>query len=123
MPANGCTRDPTIDVTLTTAPAPALNSSNSPRASRIGARKLTWNTVIHVSTGVVNDPSRDPSGALGEIPALLTKRMQWAAVEACLDLADRPRHRFAVAEVDLHVILGTGIPRAQRSARTDGASR
>jgi hypothetical protein len=40
-PANGCTREPAIEVTLTTEPLAALSSSSRPRASMIGAKKFT----------------------------------------------------------------------------------
>src|SRR6478752_6827892 len=66
-PANGCTRDPAIEVTFTTEPFAAFNSSISPRAIMIGAKKLTRNTWLQVSTSVSMEPSRPPPAAFGEV--------------------------------------------------------
>ena len=41
VPAKGCTREPAIDVTLTTEPLAAESSSSRPRANMIGAKKFT----------------------------------------------------------------------------------
>ena len=43
-PANGWTRAPAMEVTLTTAPCAAFSSSIRPRASTTDAKKFTWNT-------------------------------------------------------------------------------
>ena len=59
-------------MTLTTEPLAAFNSSSNPRAIMIGAKKLTRNTWLQVSTSVSIEPSRLPPSALGEIAALLT---------------------------------------------------
>src|ERR1700716_4261560 len=71
-PANGCTLEPAIEVTLTTEPFAAFNSSISPRAIMIGAKKLTRKTWLQVSMSVSIEPSRRPPSAFGEIAALLT---------------------------------------------------
>jgi hypothetical protein len=71
-PAKGCTREPAIEVTLTTDPFTAFNSLISPRAIMMGAKKLTRKTWFQVSRSVSTEPSRVPSGPFGEIAALLT---------------------------------------------------
>jgi hypothetical protein len=59
-------------VTFTTDPLAAFNSSISPRASAIGAKKLTLNTCVQASTSVSIVPMREPPRPFGEIAALLT---------------------------------------------------
>ena len=59
-------------MTFTTDPFAAFSSSISPRASMIGAMKLTRNTFSQVSMSVFNVPSREPPSPFGEIAALLT---------------------------------------------------
>jgi hypothetical protein len=59
-------------VTFTTEPLAAFNSSISPRAIMIGAKKLTWKTCVQVSRSVSTLPRREPPGPFGEIAALLT---------------------------------------------------
>ncbi len=68
----GCTREPAIEVTFTTEPLAAFNSSSRPRAIMIGAKKFTRNMWLQVSMSVSIEPSRPPSAAFGEIAALLT---------------------------------------------------
>ena len=43
-----------------------------PRASMMGAKKLTWNTVFQSSMAVSMESIRSPPAPLGEIAALLT---------------------------------------------------
>ena len=110
MPANGCTREPAIEVTLTTEPLAALSSSSSPRASMIGAKKFTWKMWCQSSREVSIEPSRLPPAALGEIAALLTsacsspcRRLLVSAI-ACSVFSGSD-------EIDLDVIFRPGFPR------------
>jgi hypothetical protein len=100
-------------VTLTTEPLAAFSSSISPRASMIGAKKLTWNTWLQVSMSVSIEPSRlPPPAAFGEIAALLTSACSSPPSSRSLDLGDRARGVGVVGEVDLDVILRSHLPRA-----------
>src|ERR1700704_5059117 len=94
-----------MEVTFTTEPFAAFNSSISPRAIMIGAKKLTRNTWLQASMSVSIEPSRPPPAAFGEIAALLTS--------ACsAPPSSRPRGVGVVGEVDLDVILRARAPRA-----------
>jgi hypothetical protein len=75
-PAKGCTRLPAMEVTFTTAPLACSSSAISPRASMMGAKKLTWNTCCQSSNGVSMVPSRASASPFGEIPALLTSALR-----------------------------------------------
>ena len=59
-------------MTLTTAPLAAASSFLRPRASMMGAKKLTWNTVFQSSAEVSIVLSLAPPGFFGLIAALLT---------------------------------------------------
>jgi hypothetical protein len=61
-----------MELTLTTAPDAASSSSIRPRASMMGAKKLTWNTCCQSSIGVSREESRLPPSPFGETAALLT---------------------------------------------------
>jgi len=63
-----------------------------------------------------------PVFRLGRDTGIVDQGVQRPAVEAHLDVPDRPCNRLAVAEIDLDVIFGAGIPGTplvlERVART-----
>ena len=79
------------------AAPPLFSSSNNPRASRIGARKFTWNTFIQVSIEVVSDVMRILSAPFGEMQAL-----------SCRTYADR---------IELYAEYGSAIQHPRRRRR------
>ena len=107
---------------MTTEPLAAFNSSISPRAIMIGAKKLTRKTWLQVSTSVSIGAEPRAACALRRNRGVVDQRMQRAALEPLADFADRARGVVVVGEVDLDVILGAGVPRAILR-ETDAASR
>ena len=100
----------------------ALSSSNRPRASRIGARKLTWKTFFQVSTGVVSDVNRPPSSFFGEMPGIVDQRVKRLAARRSLISAIGARQRAMVAEIDLDVVVGPA-SHGQSSPSNSAANR
>src|SRR5262249_49008774 len=107
-PAKGGTREPAMEVTLTTEPLAALSSSNRPRASMIGAKKFTRNTWSQTSTVVSIEERRVAPLALGEIAALLTSACSSPFSRRCLMSARAGGGEGAVGtgKIDLDMISG-----------------
>ena len=97
---------------MTTEPFTVFNSSISPRAIMIGAKKLTRKTWFQVSRSVSTLPSLLPFAAFGEIAALLTSACSWPPSRRFADLVDRAQRIGGIGEVDLDVILRPRVPRA-----------
>jgi hypothetical protein len=91
------TREPAIEVTFTTEPLAAFNSSTSPRASMIGAKKLTWNTCCQHDVGLV----RQARAAVRlVVAALLTSACNWPSGSLRL-ISSIARRVGGIAEIDL----------------------
>ena len=113
---------PAIEVTLTTDPPAFFSSLNRPRPSRIGAKKLTWNTVRHSCMAVVrlNRGVRRSSSFWADA-GIVDERVEPGAVrlQPLADFLGGKAEILGIGQVDLNMVfrphrpgtlVGKGLP-------------